>query len=67
MKRKTAKIKSGLRLAVLTAAMVLGGCSTYYPSHYPDSGVYYQNSGVYGHSGGYPRGGYGPVNPAAYP
>ena len=66
--KKSATMKSGLRLAILAmATLVLGGCSTYYQSYYPDSGVYYEDSGVYGRSAGYSRVGYGPVNPVVYP
>jgi len=68
MNQRTARIRFGLRLATLAAAVVvLGGCSTYYQSYYPDSGVYYGDSGVYGHSPGHSRVGYGPVNPVDYP
>lgn len=66
------KIRTSFRLAtVVVFAMMLGGCSTYYQSYYPDSGVYYSDSAgygqSYGHSGGYARAGLGLVNPVTYP
>lgn len=70
MKRKTAMPRASGRIAVLMMlASFLAGCSTYYQSYYPDSGVYYGDSGVYGHAGAATHGGYGyrTVNPAVYP
>ena len=70
MNQGTANIKSGLRLSALAMmAMALAGCSTYYQSYYPDSGVYYGDSAQYGHGGVHSRAGYGyqRVNPAVYP
>lgn len=68
MKQRTLTIRPSVRVAALaTMALLLSGCSTYYQSHYPDSGVYYGDSGVYGQSAAYSRAGYGPVNPIAYP
>src|SRR6056297_1883314 len=68
MIQRTGKIRTAVHLATLAVlAMALGGCSTYYQSYYPDSGVYYGDSGGYGQAAGFSRGGYGPVNPVDYP
>src|SRR6056297_2537880 len=65
MIQRTGKIRTAVHLATLAVlAMALGGCSTYYQSYYPDSGVYYGGSGQ---AAGFSRGGYGPVNPVDYP
>lgn len=72
MERKSVKLKSAFRMAAVAVfAAVLGGCSTYYQSYYPDSGVYYGDAGAYDPSfrgsAGYSRGVYDPVNPVVYP
>lgn len=68
MRRRTVTLQPIVRIATLAVlAALLSGCSTYYQSYYPDSGVYYGASAGYGHAGGHSSGGYATINPSVYP